>query len=236
MSPELRHVLLLAGEGTLHSTLLDSLSAAGFCIEEASSAEQALAAARTGRFQLVLIDLGLAGGSGIETCRQLRDLFPELGILTVRSGGTPKDDMSALDAGADDCIAAPFRFREMVARMSAVLRRGRVQPHADQAVLRAGDLELDIPHRRLRRADKEVHLSRLEFDLLLFLMKNQEIPLTHMKLLRGVWKRDFAWDPGYLRSYIRTLRGKIEIDPANPDYILTEPWVGYRFHDPRHSM
>lgn len=215
--------------------LLDSLSAAGFCLEQATCAEQVLAAAHTGRFQLVLLDLGLPGGAAIAICRQLRDLFPDLGILTVRTGGTPRDDLSALDAGADDCIAAPFRFREMVARMSAVLRRGRMQPHAEDAVLRAGDLELDIPHRRLRRADKEVHLSRLEFDLLLFLMKNQEIPLTHMKLLRGVWKRDFAWDPGYLRSYIKTLRGKIEKDPADPHYILTEPWVGYRFHNPRHS-
>ncbi len=189
-------------------------------------------AARRRSFDLALLDLGLPESGGIELCRKLNALSPDMGIVMGRTGGTPADDVLALEAGADDCITAPFRFREMVARLNAVLRRARAPVDGEATVLRTGDLEVDIPRRRFRRAGREVHLSRLEFDLLVFLMRNAEAPLTHLKLLRGVWKRDFAWDPGYLRSYIKALRGKIENDPAKPEYLLTEPWVGYRFHDP----
>ncbi len=212
--------------------LLDSLTAAEFRLEEASGGREAIEAVLRRRFDLVLMDLGLPDKTGIEACRRLRVIAPEVGIVMAREGGTPADDMLALDAGADDCIAAPFRFRETVARLGAVLRRARVQHSTDSAVLRAGVLELDVARRRVRRAGREIHFSRLEFDLLLFLMRNRETTVTHTRLLRGVWKRDFTYDPGYLRSYIKALRGKIENDPANPEYILTERWVGYRFHDP----
>lgn len=224
--------VLVAADHLFRKALLDSLSAAGFRLEEVSSAQETIDAVRARPFDLVLLNLGLPEKSGIEVCRELRALAPHLGIIVARSGGTPADDTLALDAGADDCIAAPFRFREMVARMSSVLRRGRPRNGSANSVLRAGDLELDVVARRLCRAGREVHLSRLEFDLLLFLMQNRGVTLTHVKLLRGVWKKDFAWDPGYLRSYIKALRGKIEKNPANPEYLLTERWVGYRFHDP----
>lgn len=234
MSPDPHRILVDAHE-TLRQPLLDTLTAAGFCIEEAGGVEEAISALCSRTFDLVLLNLGPPEYSGLEACKRVRSLAPDLGIIMVRSGGAPADDILALDAGADDCIAAPFRFREVVARLGAILRRGRVENGPYQEVLRAGELELDIIRRRLRRKGEEVHLSRIEFDLLLLLMRNREITLTHMKLLREVWKREFAWDPGYLRSYIKALRGKIETNPAHPEYLLTERWVGYRFHDPGHQ-
>jgi two-component system KDP operon response regulator KdpE len=196
----------------LQRPLLNSLAAAGFRLEEVNS-------------------LGHPK-DGMEGCRNIRAVNTDVGIIMLRTGGAPEDDLTALDAGADDCISAPFRFREMVARLGAVLRRGQAEHSPKAAILRAGDLELDLNQRQLRRAGRDVHLSRLEFDLLLFLMKNREVPLTHLKLLRGVWKEDFAYDPRWLRFYISLLREKIENKPSRPEYILTERWVGYRFHDP----
>ena len=126
----------------------------------------------------------------------------------LRTEGAPEDDINALDAGADDCISAPFRFREMVARLGAVLRRRPTENSPKAAILRAGDLELDLKQRQLRRAGRDVHLSRLEFELLFFLMENRDVPLTHLKLLRGVWKEDFAYDPRWLRFYISLPPGR----------------------------
>lgn len=140
----------------------------------------------------------------------------------------------ALDAGADDCITAPFRFREIVARLGAILRRTRVDAR-NTTIFRAGNLELDPEKRLLVRDGREVHLSPREFDLLLFLMTNQEEILTHAKTLRAVWGSGAGSDPGYLRTYIKSLRHKIEEDSVRPQYILTVPWVGYRFHNPDRS-
>ncbi len=212
--------------------LLDSLSAKGFQIDLVSNEKEAFEALRQGEFDLVLLNLELPERSGIETCRHLRALRPDMRIVMIRVGGTHSDDFQALDAGADDCIAAPFRFREIVARLGAVLgRRGNEEP-SEGPILRAGALEIDAEKKLFRRAGREVHLSPQEFDLLLFFMKNQETALTHIRLLRAVCGGDAGHDPRYLRSYVKTLRRKIENDPANPEYILTEPWVGYRFHNP----
>jgi len=227
---------LIAADRILRQPLFEALTAAGFYAEEVTGSKEAIDALCARPFDLVLLDLGLPEKQGIDTCRRMRALAPDLGIVMIRSGGTPADDMLALDAGADDCIAAPFRFREIVARLGAVLRRNRVNDAKEATLLRAGDLELDTVRRRFRRAGHEIHLSRLEFDLLLFLMQNRETTLTHIKLLRGVWKKEFTYDPGYLRSYIKSLRAKIEKNPANPEYLLTERWVGYRFHDPSTAL
>lgn len=232
-APNPWHVLV-AANGILQQPLLDSLSAAGFHLEQVNDLGQAIAALSARRFDLLLLNLGQPK-ENIETCRNVRAVGTDVGVVMLRTKGAPEDDVNALDAGADDCISAPFRFREMVARLGAVLRRRPAETLPKAAILRAGDLQLDLKQRQLRRAGGDVHLSRLEFDLLSFLMENREVPLTHLKLLRGVWKDDFAYDPRWLRFYISLLREKIEDKPARPQYILTEPWVGYRFHDPSTS-
>jgi two-component system KDP operon response regulator KdpE len=150
-------------------------------------------------------------------------------MVTVREA--EEDMVEALEAGADDYIPKPFRFGELVARLRAVLRRAEPD-HGCAPVLQAGDLEIDFDLRLLHRSGHEIHLTPTEFDLLALLMRNQGSLLPHAKLLRTIWGPDYGDELEYLRTYVRTLRKKIEDDPAQPKYILTEPWVGYRFHNP----
>jgi two-component system, OmpR family, KDP operon response regulator KdpE len=143
--------------------------------------------------------------------------------------------VQALEAGADDYVTKPFRLGELTARCRAVLRRVHAGNAAGEVSISAGDLELDLNRRLLRKAGKVVHLTPTEFNLLAFLMKNQGIPLNHAKLLRTIWGPEYGEELEYLRSYVRLLRKKIENDPAQPKYLVTEPWLGYRFCSPSTS-
>jgi two-component system KDP operon response regulator KdpE len=208
-----------------------ALGPRGFSIEEANSAEQALEILGLRTFQLVLLDINMPGMGGVEACRHLRALAPHIGIIMVTVRDSEQDMIQALEAGADDYVTKPLRFGELVARLNAVMRRTTNQDPVP-TVIHAGDLEIDLEKRSLRRAGTAVHLTPTEFDLLSLLMKNEGMPLTHSKLLRMVWGAEYGEEVEYLRAYVKTLRKKIEDDPAQPRYILTEPWVGYRFQDP----
>jgi two-component system KDP operon response regulator KdpE len=232
MYPECFRLLVAAENDNLRLALLHSLAPAGYRLEEVRGESEAINALRRRRFDLVLLGLNLPEPGGIETCRQLRALEPRLRIVMVQEHNRPEDEQLALDAGADDCIAAPFRFREIVARLTAVLRRMPLKRGRKAAILRAGCLEADPERRLLRRAGREVQLSSREFDMLLFFMRNPEIAFTHVKLLRAVQVIHDGHGAETVRPYINGLRRKIENDPAKPEYILTEPWVGYRFHNP----
>jgi two-component system KDP operon response regulator KdpE len=151
-------------------------------------------------------------------------------MVTVRD--SENDKVDALEAGADDYVTKPFRLRELVARLRAVLRRTQARDAARPVVLTAGDLEIDVERHLLRKAGQPVHLAPKEFELLAFMMQNQGMPLTHARLLRSVWGLEYGNELEYLRSYVKMLRKKIEREPAKPEYILTEPWVGYRFRNP----
>jgi two-component system, OmpR family, KDP operon response regulator KdpE len=237
MSPEHFRVLVAAEDLLLRRKLLDTLISTGFSIEELPAGRAVTEVVVQRRFDLVVLDPGVPETHGIEICSSVRALLPELGIVMIRAGGSPDDEMRALDAGADDCIIAPFKFREIVARLGAVLRRIRSDNPPKDPVLRAGDLQIDTERRQCWRAGQEVRLSPSEFNLLLTLMSNREGSLTHLKLLRALGANTGAKrNTGYIRSYIKSLRGKIESDPSNPEYILTVPWVGYRFHNPYGSL
>jgi two-component system KDP operon response regulator KdpE len=225
------NVLVVDDEPPLRRVLQTSLTARGFTVEEAGSAERALELVGQRPFDLILLDMNMPGMGGIEACRHLRTMLPHVGIVMVTVRDAEEDMVQALNAGADDYITKPFRFGELVARLRAVLRRA-VPENAGASVLQAGDLEIDLDKRCLRRAGKEVHLTPTEFDLLALLMRNQGALLPHAKLLRTVWGPEYGEELEYLRAYVRALRKKIEDDPAQPKYILTEPWVGYRFHNP----
>jgi two-component system KDP operon response regulator KdpE len=151
-------------------------------------------------------------------------------MVTVRDA--EEDKVRALEAGADDYVTKPFQFRELVARLRAVLRRTHVNGNGEPGILQAGSLKMDTERRLLWKENEEIRLSPKEFDLLAFMMKHAGAPLTHVNLLRAVWGAEYGGELEYLRTYVRMLRKKIEEDAARPQYILTEPWVGYRFRNP----
>ena len=233
MSPRL-NVLVVDDEPPLRKVLLTTLSARGFAVEESGSAERAIELVRQGTFELILLDINMPGMGGIEACRRIRGLSPEAAIVMVTVRDEESDIVQALEAGADDYITKPFRFGELVARLRAVLRR-TVEGNTRSTVLQAGDLEIDFDKRLLRRSGTMIHLTPTEFDLLALLMKNEGTLLTHKKLLQAIWGPEYGDELEYLRSYVRTLRKKLEDNPAQPKYILTEPWVGYRFQNPSDS-
>ncbi len=225
-------VLVVDDEAALRKVIRASLAASGFTVEEAGTGSDALDIVKQRPFDLVLLDVNMPGVNGVDACRQIRAMAPRTGIVMVTVRDAEEDKVRALEAGADDYVTKPFQFRELVARLRAVLRRTRMNGAAASSVLQAGDLKIDLERRLLSKAGEEIRLSPKEFDLLAFLMKNQGAPLTHLNLLRGVWGPDYGGELEYLRTYVRMLRKKIEDDPARPQYILTEPWVGYRFRNP----
>jgi two-component system, OmpR family, KDP operon response regulator KdpE len=225
-------VLVVDDEASLRKALRTSLTASGFAVEEARTGEEALGTVQRHAFDLVLLDINMPGINGIDACRRIRGISPHAGIVMITVRDLEDDKVRALEAGADDYVTKPFKLRELTARLRAVLRRTRVHSLAEPVVLQIGDLKIDLQRRLLWRGDEEIHLSPKEFDLLAFMMKNSGAPLTHLKLLRSIWGPEYGGELEYLRSYVRMLRKKIESDPANPEYILTEPWVGYRFRNP----
>lgn len=228
----LSSVLIVDDETPLRKALRTSLAASGFDVEEARNGEEALHTVQRQRFDLVLLDINMPGISGIDACRRIRGVSPESGIIMVTVRDLEDDKVRALEAGADDYITKPFKLRELTARLRAVLRRTHAKTPAEPKIFEAGILKLDVERRQLWRGDEEIHLSPKEFELLAFMMKNAGAPLTHVKLLRTIWGLEYGGELEYLRSYVRMLRKKIEDDPAQPEYILTEPWVGYRFRNP----
>jgi len=225
-------ILIIDDDPSLRSALKTSLSASGFDVEEAADGPQGLALLRQQPFDLVLLDINMPGMSGFEVCERIRTSDSHTGVVMVTVRDAENDKVKALDMGADDFITKPFRLRELVARLRAVLRRTRGENEPKLGRIQAGDLELTLDTRQLRRSGEEVRLSPTEFDLLSHLMRNQGVPLTHVKLLRAVWGPEYGGELEYLRSYVRMLRKKIEKDPARPEYIVTEPWIGYRFRNP----
>ncbi len=227
MSPESFAILIAVAEPVLRQSIRKSLLATGFVLDEAAGPRAALAITKHAHFDLVLVDFDPA------ICSSLRAQSPLLGIIALRTSGTEEDDdWRALDAGADDCVAVPFRYREIVARMTAVLHRPRTAKPKLRDHFRVGDIELDLRLQTVRSNGQNVHLSPHEFELLTVLMSNVGVALTHTRLARAAWGRDTQHNREYVRTYIQSLRQKLERNPAQPKYILTHPWVGYRFTDP----
>jgi two-component system KDP operon response regulator KdpE len=227
-------VLVVDDELSLRKALRMSLVASGFAVEEARNGEEALGAVQGHPFDLVLLDINMPGMNGTDACRKIRGISPHAGIVMVSVRDLEDDKVKALNAGADDYVTKPFTLRELTARLRALLRRIRHEEHEPE-FLRAGKLEIDLQRRLLWKGEDEVHLSPIEFELLAFMMKHPDAALTHVKLLRTIWGPEYGGELEYLRTYVRTLRKKIEDDPAEPKYILTEPWIGYRFHNPSNS-
>ena len=232
ISPSVISILVVDDDPAFRMGLAASLKSSGYAVSLARNAQEALHYVRERPVDIVLLDINMPEIGGVEACQRIRALAPQTGIVMLTVRDTEDDKVKALEAGADDYITKPFRLRELIARMRAVLRRTGADGVLHAPVLRSGQLELQVEHRTLRKAGREIHLSPKEFELLAFLVQHKDVPVTHAKLLRAVWGPEYGNEPDYLRSYVKTLRKKIENDPGRPEYILTEPWVGYRFRDP----
>jgi two-component system KDP operon response regulator KdpE len=219
-------------EPVVRRALNVGLVASGFTVEEAGTGDEALIFLRRNPVDLVLLDINMPGIGGVETCRRIRTLLPRTGILMITVQDSEDSKIEALEAGADDYITKPFQLRELVARLRAVNRRTKSEVVEPNHVLRAGDVEIDLERRTLKKAGEPIHVSPTEFNLLAYLMERQNVPVTHVKILQAVWGPEYGGELEYLRTYIRTLRRKIEDNPSQPEYLVTEPWLGYRFRDP----
>ena len=222
-------ILAVDDEPQIRRVLRTTLSAQGYTVLEAKSGEEALETVRRERVDLVLLDVNLAGISGLETCREIRSSSDvPIIMLTVRN--SEQDKVQALDAGADDYVVKPFGSEELMARIRAALRRtssGEALP-----VFEAPDLTIDFSKRLVTVQGEHVRLTPKEFELLRHLVSNQGKAIPHRRLLQAVWGPDYGEETEYLRVFINQLRKKIEPDPGHPRYILTEPWLGYRFERP----
>ena len=171
----------------------------------------------------------MPGMGGLEACREIRATSDvAIIMLTVRS--EEADKVAALDAGADDYVTKPFSMPELLARIRAALRRLPVPPSAGPQLISLDGIEINLATRRVKTKTQEVRLTPKEYDLLSYLIANPDIPIPHGKLLQAVWGPDYGSEVEYLRVFINQLRKKIEPDPSHPRFLLTEPWVGYRFN------
>lgn len=228
-------ILIVDDEPAFRKTLRKSLTAAGHSVDEASSGGDAVDTLAHATFQFVLLDLNMPGLGGIPACRMIRSIAPGIGIVVLSVRDTEQDRITALDAGADDYLTKPFGLGELIARLHAIHRRTQNIAEAESEVLKVGDLEMDIPGHLVWKAGRTIHLSPKEFELLAILMKNEGRLVGHATLLRAVWGPDYGDESHYLRVYIKALREKIEANASRPEYILTEPRVGYRFRSPSNA-
>ncbi len=220
------NILVVDDEPQIRRVMRSTLTSHGYVILEAKTGEEAIELARKEKPDLILLDVNMPGMSGIEACRELRrGTGAPIIMLTVRNA--ERDKVLALDAGADDYVAKPFGIEELLARIRAALRRYSAAETIPEFVSK--DFTVDFESRRVTAAGQEVHLAPKEFEVLKQLVANSGKPLTHRRLLQAVWGPDYGEETENLRVVINQLRKKIEKDPSKPKYILTEPWVGYRF-------
>jgi len=222
-------ILIVDDEMSIRRALHTTLHNLGFDTVEAARGEEALSLLRTNPFDVVLLDINMPGMSGIEACRVMRNIYPRMPILMLTVRDSEDDKVEALDAGADDYITKPFQLRELTARIRAAMRWTRIAEAQEAPVLRVDEIELDPGRHTVKKAGKLVHLTPKEFELARQLMINAGRPIQHSRLLNAVWGEGYGNELEYLRTIVRQLRKKLEDDPANPRYLLTESHVGYRF-------
>jgi two-component system KDP operon response regulator KdpE len=219
-------ILVVDDEPQIRRVLRSTLAFRGYELVEAASGEEAVELARKVKPDLILLDVNLPGISGIETCREMRR-FTAASIIMLTVRNAERDKVVALDAGADDYVTKPFGIEELLARVRASLRR-----HSSAEAIPAfqsKELTVDFESRRVTACGEEVHLAPKEFEVLKHLIAQQGKPVSHRRLLQSVWGPQYGEETENLRVVINQLRKKIEKDPAQPKFILTEPWVGYRF-------
>ena len=223
-------VLIIEDELPIRRFLHASLAANNYEVIESAEGKDGLLQAASRNPDVIILDLGLPDIDGLEVTRQLRQ-WATMPIIVLSARGKENDKIAALDAGADDYLTKPFGVGELMARMRVALRHSRKNAGEDNPVFAVGDMKIDFARRIVTLREQQVHLTPIEYKLLTTLAMNAGKVITHQHLLKQVWGPAYAEESHYLRVYMRQLRHKIESEPAQPRYLLTEPGVGYRLAD-----
>jgi two-component system KDP operon response regulator KdpE len=222
------HILVVDDEPQITRVLRTSLNAQGYEIRVANDGETALEIVKDFAPDLVITDLAMPNMNGIELCRRLRKMS-QVPILVLSVRGEERSKIEALDSGADDYVTKPFSTGELLARIRAALRRSPPSNSAVQTKIELGDFHIDLDAHSTAVDGKEVRLTPKEFDVLVYMAQHPRKVLTHRAILNAVWGSNSVEQNEYLRVFVGQLRKKLEPDASSPKYILTEPWVGYRF-------
>jgi two-component system KDP operon response regulator KdpE len=221
-------ILLVDDEVAIQRAVGPLLRSRGYEVDIAATATEALRTFGERPPGLIVLDLGLPDLEGTEVCRRIR-ANSDVPIIVLSARGSEADKVNALDMGADDYVTKPFGPEELLARIRVALRRVAAVDSAETGLLRAGDLTIDYDRRRVVRGDSEIRLTPKEFELLSLLARHHDRVLTHRAVLKAVWGPNAVEQPEHLWTLVAQLRKKIEPDPARPQYLVSEPWVGYRF-------
>ncbi|MDE1942583.1 MAG: two-component system response regulator KdpE [Betaproteobacteria bacterium] len=228
MTEPVSHVLVIEDEPGIRRFVRMALAAEGCQVHEAETLQRGLIEAGTRKPDMVVLDLGLPDGDGVDFIRDLRT-WSDVPVIVLSARTSETDKVEALDAGADDYLVKPFGTAELLARVRAQLRRRSLTSGTSGGTLNFGNIRADFSKRIVERDGQQIHLTPIEFRLLAFLASHPNSVLTHRQLLKNVWGPSHAEDSHYVRVYMAHLRKKIEADPSQPRYILTETGVGYRF-------
>ena len=222
-------ILVVDDDPQIRRVMKATLVGHGYEVTEARTGEDALEGLAGEMPNLVLLDMNMPGMGGLETCRAIRD-GSDIPVIILSVRNTEKDKVAALDAGADDYVTKPFGIEELLARIRAAMRRSPSSQEGGPRTFAAGDLEIDFEARHVRAQGRDVRLTPKEFDLFVYMARHPNRVITHRTLLEAVWGEASQEQPEYLRVFMGQLRKKLEPDPSNPKYLVTEPWVGYRFN------
>jgi two-component system KDP operon response regulator KdpE len=221
-------ILVVDDERQITRVLRTTIDSQGYDVRVANDGDTALEIMKNWNPSLVITDLAMPNMDGLELCRRVR-LTSKVPIIVLSVRGEERTKVQALDAGADDYVTKPFGIGELLARVRANLRRANETQHDDSTLIETGDFSIDLDAHKIMVRQREVHLTPKEYELLVYLARHSGKVLTHRVLLAAVWGGDSTEQVEYLRVFVGQLRKKIESEAASPRYILTEPWVGYRF-------
>jgi two-component system KDP operon response regulator KdpE len=222
------HILVIDDEPQILRAIRTILTEKKFRVTTASRGEEGLTLAATMVPDLIILDLGLPDMDGVEVCSRLRE-WTQTPVIILSVRDSERDKVAALDMGADDYLTKPFGIEELLARVRVALRHAGSRKEEQSKIVKAGPVTIDLVWHIVKRGDEEIKLTGIEYKLLAYLASNHHRVLTHQSILSHVWGPEDADHTEYLRVYMRQLRKKLEDDPERPQYILTEPGIGYRF-------
>ena len=222
------NILVVDDEPQITRVLKTTLSSHGYGTRTAGDGDEALQVMQDWCPDLLITDLRMPNMDGLELCRRVREKS-RMPIIVLSVKGEERTKVEALDAGADDYVTKPFNINELLARVRAALRRAKAKEEPESQLIEVGDFRIDLEARTVLAKNREVHLTPKELDLLVYLARHPGKVITHRVLLSAVWGENSVEQPEYLRVFVGHLRRKLEVNESAPRYIVTEPWVGYRF-------